>query len=646
MDKITIDFETRSKCDLKKSGAFKYASDSSTSILCLAYKIPGEETKVWSPFYEERPQELFDVLDDYPIEAHNAQFEYALWTYHCVPVLGWPALNPDMLYCSAAKAAALSLPRALGQLSLALKVSKTKDMDGHRLMLKLSKPRKISTWNKNEWNDDLVEYERLLEYCIRDVDAEEECSNIMPELSKKERQVYLLDQKINDRGIYCDLESVDTALGFIDLYYEELLIELKEITNGDIYSASQVAKILSFLRNRGVRIESLTAGEVQRCLDLKDLDVTSRRVLEIRQALGKTSIKKFKAMKAMAGEDGRIRGTLLYHGANTGRWAGRGIQPHNLPKGTESWEEVFATLNLKDYELFKLIHPDVIGALSSSVRGMLCAAPGKILMSADYAAIEARVLLWLVGDEKGLDIFRSGKCIYRDMASGIYGKKIIDIDMLERALGKVAILGLGFGMGHIKFKDTCANWGIEISSTLSRKTVYKYRDRYESVVRFWYAIEAAAKQAIEKPRRVIKCGKIFFKVEKGYLFIKLPSGRKLAYYDPQIKKVSSQHGTKAAVTFMGIDTYTRKWMRLSTYGGKLVENITQAVARDIMVDSMLGVEEKGYQNIFTVHDEIICEVDKDFGSLEEFENLMAVAPKWALDCPISVEGWAGKRYRK
>lgn len=370
----------------------------------------------------------------------------------------------------------------------------------------------------------------------------------------------------------------------------------------------------------------------------------ARRALEILQALGRSSTAKYEAMAHhMDPRDWRVRGGLLYHGASTGRWSGSGVQPHNFPKGAikdmdGTWDA------LMDSETF----PHIMETLSHGLRGAITAGPGQQLYVADYAAIEARVLLWLAEDDDALEVFRQGKDIYLEMAREIYGYECNKTDHpLERSVSKIATLALGFQMGWTKFVATLAAAHIEVDETFGRKIVEAYRAKFWRVKEMWYAQEDAA-VAATKRRGSVVCGRMRWVHEGRFLYCILPNGRRLAYPDAALRDRETPWGAiKQALTYKGIDTHTRKWARQTSYGGLLVENQTQAVARDLMAEAMLRCEASGtYRPVLTVHDEIVCEADQGAGSVAEFDALIAHVPDWAAGCPVAAESWNGFRYRK
>lgn len=645
---IFLDFETFSEVDLKKAGAFKYAEHPSTEILCMAYRLPGEtETNLWLPSFEV-PTALCELIGEGElVEAHNAGFEYLIWNMVGVQKNKFTShLKIEQLRDTAAYAAAHAMPRDLKRLAKALDVDTQKDEKGHRIMLKLSKPRTPTAKNPSTRHEKFEDYEALYDYCITDVDAEIACSNKLPELMPFEQKLWELDLRINERGVYCDMDAVDNALKFIDLYKHDLVEDLNDLTDGYVTSASQVSRLLEWFNNNGLDIDNVKKETIDEIME-GDHDEHVLAVADIRQRLALASIKKFSAMKIRANNDGRLRGLFLYHAATTGRWGGRGVQPQNLTRGNiKDQDGLFEDILEGDYEWFKALYGNVNAALSSALRGCLCAPPGKDLLVADYAAIEARVVMWLAGDEAALEVFRKGIDIYKDLATDIYKIALSAVTSNQRQLGKQGILGLGFGMGKPKFIATCEGYNMNVSKALAEKTVDTYRTKYYKVKNLWYDLQRAVIKAIKNRGKLIKFRYFQIKVVDRWLYIRLPSGRKLAYFDPKIVRKEKFGSMQDCITFWAMDSMTNQWKLQETYGGKLVENVTQGVARDLMAHAMMNLEEAGYKIVMHVHDEIVAEVDEGKKSLEEFERIMATTPKWAKGLPVKAEGWRGKRYKK
>lgn len=674
--KATLDFETRSACNLKTHGTWVYSQHPSTEILCLAYRLPHwpeGETEVWHPAVcglpermDSRLSELLDWIESgLLVEAHNSFFEYCVWKSILVSRHGWPALAQSQMRCSAAKAAARALPRALDDATKALHLSCGKDMDGHKLMLKMSKPRKSrkaerTQWEQHGsippqylWHESPDQLHRLIAYCRQDVLAEEALSSSLPDLSPAETEMFQLDLTINCRGFQIDREAVQTALRLIHREGILLNAELAEITGGTVRKATQRDRMIRWFNDQGLDIDNTRKDTIDDYLLDPRWTGPLRRALEILRALGRSSTAKYQAMRDWMGSDGRVRGGLLYHGATTGRWAGKGIQPHNFPKGTlgkVNVDDLWALLKRGIRDEIMAVYPSVMETLSHGLRGAIIAGKGRQLYVADYAAIEARVLLWLADDQEALDTFREGRDIYLDTAESIYHHPCTkEAHPTERQLAKVAVLGLGYGMGAPKFAATCETFGIDIDEEFAQQIVTAYREKFYLVKQLWYDMEQAAVDALHKDNEnvEVECGSVAWRLDGSFLLCRLPSGRDLSYPFPQLKPRKTPWGdTKLTLTFMGFNDKTKQWERQHTYGGKLVENVTQAVARDILAEAMLRCDSSIYKPVLSVHDEIVAEAPLLQGSTAAFDQLMTQAPTWAPDCPIAVESWAGTRYHK
>ena len=661
--RLTIDFETRSACDIKKHGAWVYSEHPTTEVLCLALlpydpDAPPDEdgvTYITDIFkYEDirDPRRIPDIewYLDQPdeIEAHNMSFEYAIWTNIMVKRHGWPPLPIDKLRCSAAKASMHSLPRSLDGACQALGLPIQKDMEGYRLMMKMCRPRP----NKGQgllWQDDPNDLERLYQYCMRDVEAEEALSNALRDLPEQELKVWQLDQVINARGIQADLDACQAMLEMVQEHEAGLLEELKTLTNGAVKTAKQVEQLRGYLRGLGVDLPDLSSATVKEALS-GSINGTARDILRIRKSLGRSSSAKYQSIIDRSSSDGRVRGALLYHGAATGRWSGAGIQPQNFPsriKITEDPEVMLDTILAGGLDLHNALFPDDPMATAGAVtRSVLVSKPGHELVVADYSAIEGRGLAWLAGEDTELQAYQEGLDVYIANAAKILGKPYEAITKDERqSPGKISVLACGYqgGAGAVR------KFGGEgmTDDEITEKIVRPWRDAHPATTAFWRGLEEACMSAVRDPGRGYYCRAIGFRVQDNFLVCRLPSGRLLYYYDPKVIPTKTSWGDiKECVTYMTVDSMTKKWVRTNTYGGKLAENVTQAICRDLMAEAMLRIEEAGYPIVLTVHDELVCEVPEGFGSVEEFCEIMCKVPAWAKGFPIKAEGWRGKRYRK
>lgn len=544
-------------------------------------------------------------------------------------------------------------------------------------------------------------FEALWAYCRQDVLAEEALSEALPDLSPDETRLFQLDQVINERGFQLDAEAVEAALALIEGECAVLNAELRELTDGEVERATQRQRMMAWLESQGCKIYDTRKETVDELLAADDDDELPpwataeqsmrdnpkvRRALELMRALGRSSTAKYEKMASwMSPQDARARGGLLFHGASTGRWSGAGIQPQNFPKGSQapalkkcSQDDLWAVLKTRDAKLVAEKFGNVMEALSHGLRGAIIATPGNTLYVVDYASIEARVVNWLAFNEEALDIFRTGADIYCYMADEIYGYKTHkDTHPVERGIGKIAVLGLGYQMGPSKFVETCALGGVTIKEDaecgvcgkVSRdhrkvsshafeaenpdeitavKIVDAYRAKFWRVKQMWSDQEEAAIAAALCPGDAFEAGRVSWFREGQFLYCELPNGRRLAYADPEVRPTKTSWGAwRDQLTFMGVDPKIKQWRRQHTYGGSIVENQTQAVARDLMADAVVRCEDSGlYVPVLTVHDELLAETRKGEGDLKKFEALVAACEPWAKGLPVAAEGWTGERYHK
>ena len=734
--RLTLDFETRSACDLKKRGAWVYSEDPTTGILCCAVKEDDQAPRIWVPawvaealpFDEDLPLlsdfELFQLIEGADeIECHNAAFERALWQNVGAPKYGWPAVPVAKLRCSLAKCSYHTLPRALATAGPAIGLDVKKDTEGARIMLRMCKPRRPKKYERDAWaaagytllDDGVAFYNReedeafrlwhelpedlvrLCRYCMQDVEAERALSAALPDLPPAELRLWQLDQEINARGIQADTATARRMVAEIEAHAVKLLDETARLTNFAVKSPKQVAESLAWLARQGVTLPNMQKATIAEALDRPGLPAAARRFLELRQALALSSVAKYDAVIARAGKDGRIRGTLMYHGASTGRWSGAGIQPQNLPRGAfKDVETCLASLETGGFDLVEMLFGDPMVAASTCIRSMLTASPGNRLIVADFSSIEARVLAWLAGEETVLQAFRSGKDLYIVAASGIFNVSYEGIlarvekkdpeAKNQRQVGKTSELALGYQGGVLAYASMARNYGIDLETlpphvlplapvdvlekageradavltqtpgAMSREAAMAcdvikqlWRAKRPSICQLWYDLERAAINAVNCQGEVFECanGKVKFKSDGRFLYCKLPNGRKLHYYAPRLSVKKTPWGAqKSLVTHMGLNSIRNIWERSHLYGGKIAENIVQAISRDLMAEAMLRLEAAGYPIVLTVHDEVIGDVPEGRGSLADFEARMAEVPRWAAGCPIGAEGWEGKRYRK
>jgi len=641
---LRIDFETRSAIDLKTSGAWVYSEHESTSILCLAYQINDNPVEICEPMgpFSAAPWGLRAAIQGIePIEAHNVLFERAIYEKILVRRFNWPPIRPNRWKCSAALSRFFGLPGSLENAGRALGLGDQKDPKGRRLMLKLCK-----AGGKDPSAPELA---GLYDYCQKDVLAERAVSETLGELSKTELSVLRLEHAINVRGILVDLDAVDGALDIIARLDELAIQRTREITGGAIDSPLQVKALLAWIQSRGIAAPDLTRGIVEELI-AGELPDDVREILGLRLSMSRSSTRKFRAMKDRTSRDGRVRSTLVYCGAErTGRFSGSGIQIQNYPRGSLKPDMVEIALDAirdRDLDLLRILWSDPMSVLSSCLRGCLVAAPGREFIAADFASIEARVLFWLAGDDRALGIIRGGRDLYVDMATAIFSAPPNEIDKTRRDLGKRTVLGAGYGMGPDKFLATCQAAGVELSPGLAERAIKAYRRRFSKVPKLWSIYEQTARRVILSGRSAIARAPEYKPIPVRFLMvdeprralaIELPSGRRLHYYDPEVEP---------DLSYMGTDPKSHKWTRIGTYGGKLVENVTQATARDILIESMLRLENAGFPIVASIHDEVVSEIDEGERTVEELVEIMSQAPQWIGNCPIAASGWRGKRFQK
>lgn len=640
--KLHIDIETRSACDLKTAGLHVYANHPTTEILVVCYAFDDEPVQTYIPEKDKFPYELMVHIQlNRPIYAHNSAFEKNILNAKLTKF--FDPIKDEQLFCTMSFAYAASLPASLAECALALGLEVQKDAVGKRNMMQLSKPKKTKDGSL-AWVEDEAKFQKLIEYCKTDVEVERALSKKLLHLTKQERKVWLLDGVINDRGIGIYINEVNTAIVVANEESRRLDSYMLQLTGGAVKTTRAVKQLKDWLTYKHVNVDGLGKKDVDELLKDENLSEWCRHVLLCRKEGSKSSVAKLQAMKAGV-DNGRLKGLFQYHGANTGRWSGRRVQLQNLPKNTvdqETIEAFFSTLHAQK--------PTSLEIISSSLRGFLKAEVGKRFLCADYSSIEARILAWLAGEEKVLEVFRGSGLIYEQAASDIFHCSVDAVTKEQRQIGKVAILALGYQGGRKAFKSMAKNYNLEVSHEQAETIKTSWRNANQKIVQFWHNLEECAISAVLSPGRIYHLGKskISFKQHNDFLYCKLPSARCLSYPYPRIDYRTTPWGAqKAQLTYMTVvHPLTKKWVRDSTYGGKIVENCVQATARDILAEAMLRVEERGYNVAAHIHDELLCEVPEGFGSVEELSKIMCELPTWAEGLPLSAEGWDGYRYRK
>lgn len=648
---LLIDFETRSQVDLIKAGMAAYAEDRSTTVLCLGWELDGK-TGLWKPG-DKFPEAVATAISKVePALGWNVGFEWYIWNYVLIHMADVPTLSIDQCHDIAAWARAMSFPAALDKACHAMRLPVQKDMEGRRIMLRLCKPippKKGQDPDKIYYDNDPEKLEKLYKYCGRDIKAERKAAMMLKPLSEAEERVWRLDFVINHRGVRLDQELVGASQLMVKKAQWRLNKDIKRTTHGALSATTQVTKLLDWSNERLELAElplltSCTKEELEDyLLEHDNIPEAVATALDLRLQGAKASTAKLSAMLKAVSSDGKLRGMLMYHAASPGRWGGRRVQVHNFPRQSLKHSEITLIIELilsLDIESLELLFGAPMHSISQALRGMMIASEGKELIVADYNAIECRMLAWIANEENLLNLFANDQDPYVDMASKIPGA--------DRFLGKTTILGCGYQMAAERFKRTCKAQGRLIDLPLAEDAVGIYRSENAAIVAFWYKIERAAFLAFANPRRWVKIVPgLKIQVRQDYMWIRLPSRRLLCYAFPDIQDTKRPWGeVLPSVTYESWVSQTKKWERVPTYGGKLTENVCQAMARDIMVEGMFNVEKRGYEIIFTVHDELVTERDRGKGHLAEFLHGITTVPDWAGGLPIKAEGWIGDRYRK
>ena len=659
---VVLDIETYSEIPIKH-GAHKYAEGA--EVLLVALSVNGSATEVWD--VQDRPnwrtdlQKIVDEADRLII--HNSAFDRTVLRY-CGVEIPVEKIDDTMV-----TALAHSLPGSLGQLCDVLGVpqDKSKDKAGRRYIQLFTKPcpknwkirRATRETHPDEWQG-FVEYARL------DVDATFDVHGRLPDWnnSRSERHLWQLDQRVNDRGVAIDLDLAQSAIRAFQRASGTLAARSAALTGGYVSSTTQRQRFLDYLKNeRGFETDDLTKGTVEALLK-GDLDPKVRELLEIRQQAAATSPAKYKVLIDATSSDGRLRGTIQFCGAaRTGRDAGRIFQPQNLPRSPDWFdgEVQEATIEAFKHDCEDIIYDNVSERCAFAVRGSLLAASGSKLVIADLSNIEGRVLAWLAGEDWKIEAFKlydrgEGPDLYKVTAGRILGKEPKDITKTERQnQGKVPELAGGYGGGVGAYRKMGGDTFNAMDDDAIMEIVQAWRKEHPATKKLWYDVEGAVRSAVRSPDESFEVrGLLRVDTARGpddvdYVRIRLPSGRYLCYRNMHITSGDDEFGGKVAgqLVYEGINQYTRKWELLETYYGKLVENIVQAVARDVFMTGMRKAEEAGYAVVLRVHDELVCEVPDDPGFTHEtLADMMSDNPSWSVGLPLSAAGFEAHRYRK
>jgi DNA polymerase len=644
MRTLSIDIETYSSVDLPKSGVYAYVDSEDFEITLFAYAFDDEPTEVIDlACGEQLTQRILEALEDATVTktAFNAQFERT-----CIGKYLGHRLSPESWQCTAVQSAMLALPLSLDGVGEVLNIQRKKLKEGADLVRYFSLPCKPTKANggrtRNLPTDEPEKWERFKTYCIRDVDAEREIRQKLRNypIPESEMELYRMDQEINDRGILVDRKLVSSAVLCDNQYRDTVTARAYELTG--LQNPNSPAQIKGWLAERGVEAESLDKKAVKSLLSEADGEVLE--VLKLRLLMAKTSVKKYEAIERSVCSDGRCHGLLQFYGANrTGRWAGRLVQVQNLPQNhIEDLELARDLVKNQQFDLVDLLYDSTPGVLSELIRTAFIPKPGCRFIVADFSAIEARVLAWFSGEQWRLDTFAEGGDIYCASASQMFGVPVVKhgINGHLRQKGKIAELALGYG-GSVGALTAMGALDMGIAEDELQPLVNQWRGANPHITKFWWDVDAAAVKAVRE-KTTVPFKNLCFTYRSGILFVTLPSGRKLSYIKP--KMVTNRFG-RESLSYEGVGE-SKKWLRIETYGPKLVENIVQATARDLLALAMLRLRNAGFEIVMHIHDEAVLEVPDGVSSVEEVCQLMAVAPDWAAGLPLRADGYECPFYRK
>jgi DNA polymerase len=645
------DFETRSTLDLGDVGAWKYACDTTTEVWCCAYAVDDGPIQLWLPG-DPVPPEFIEAANspDWLTSAFGDHFERLITQHLMMPRYGWPLIPIERRRCLQAAALALALPAKLKNVAAVLKLKQQKDESGHHVMMQMAKPRKR---RKDEdpsgiyWFDDAERREQLHAYCRQDVATERALHHKIEGLSSEEQALWTLDSTINDRGLYIDGQLLDAAITIAEAAEDAISTELQMITEGALETIHQTAKLIAWLAEQDCTVTDVQKTTVKRALTRKNIAPAARRVLELRLDGAHAATAKLTTMRAWRNGDGRARGTFRYHGASTGRWTSFGIQLQNLKRPlVEDTAAAIEAVSTGSLELMRQRYPQPMSVVGDIARALICAAPGHRLIAADLSGIESRVTAWISGQQDKLDQWAKFDHTKdpNDEPYYILGRRFGIAQEQARTIGKTADLAFGYMGGAGAWEKLAPDDDTSTEDEIKQRQK-AWRSAHQNTVKFWGRINRAAIQAVGKPGAVFECGRIAFECDGMFLRMKLPSGRKLAYPFPKLLMDKFEN---LAVVFM--DNAGGKWTEcrcgLGAYGGTWIENVVQAVSRDLFAAAMVRLEAADYPIVLHVHDEIVAEVPNNFGSTEEFLRILTTAPAWAEGLPIAAKARNGPRFCK
>jgi len=644
MNELSIDLETYSGTNLATGGVYRYTEDPDFQILLFGYSVDGAEPQVVDlTAGEEIPAEIITGLSNPAITkwAFNALFERT-----CLSRYLGMYLSPEGWCCSMVWAATLGLPLSLEGVGAVLKLDKQKIQDGRDLIKYFCVPCNPTVANNGRTRNlpchAPEKWEAFKAYNRRDVEVELAIKQRMAAfpVPEDEWNNYWIDQRINDAGIALDMVLVNNAIRCNEHFKKAALQRAQEITG--LENPNSPIQLLDWVKANGVSMATLTKEEVSEKIKATTGDV--REALCLRLELARASVKKYTAMTNVVGRDGRARGLIQFYGANrTGRFSGKLIQVQNLPvTNLPDLAEARELVRSSNFDALELLYDSPSDVLKQLIRTAFVPKPGCRFIVADYSAIEARLIAWIAGVHWRLEVFAHNGDIYCASATAMFHVPVIKhgINGHLRQKGKIAELALGYG-GSVGALKSMGALKMGLTEGELPTIVQKWRQASPQIVKLWWDVDRATKNCVSthEPQRV---GRLKFTYEKGILFIRLPSGRRLAYVKPRIG--TNRFGSDS-VTYEGIGEQ-KKWIRLESFGGKFVENIVQATARDLLVAAMQRLTQKGYSIVMHVHDEVVLEVPVGVSSVEEVCTIMSETPAWADGLILNADGFECSFYKK
>jgi DNA polymerase len=638
---LNFDYETRSHLDLTVVGTSRYAAHPTTDVTVVGYAVDDEPVQIWSGLWADDPvpPEFIEAANNpaWITVAHNDYFERSISRHILEPCYGFPAIPLERRRCTMAAARAMALPGALEDAAEALGLPFKKDTIGKKLMLAMSAPRPDGSWIEDE-----ASREGLYAYNRQDVEAERAVFKVVPLLIEAEQIVWQHDQIINDRGFHTDGELLEAALEVVTVEGAKRQAEFRDITG--LKDTNQLKQWMAWLAARNCIIKDAQKATISAALRRKDLAPEVRRSMELRRQLAHASVNKIVKMLSMRDVDGRVRGALAYHGASTGRWTSFGVQIQNFKRDGERTEQKIAGVLNGGAGLASPVE-----AVGDIARAMVCAAPSHKLMIADFSGIESRMLAWIAGEHSKLEQWQRFDQTNdpRDEPYWVQGKRCSLSDDKARPIGKTMDLSFGFGGGPNAWWKAPGNEDDDTPKEIVQRYCETWRAMHPRIKQFWYKLNDAAIGAVKNPGTEFHARGIMARCDGPHLKLRLPGGRSLSYPFAHIGTGRFGHDS---VVFEAIDSNSKQWTEydkgFGAWHGVFVENVVSGACHDVLWAAMQRLEAAGYKINFTVHDEIVCEVPIDFGSLEEFKQLMIEPPAWAADLPIAAKVREGLRFSK